>query len=51
MTNTGPSDAANVTVADTLPAGFTLASVTPSQGGCTALPCNLGTMAAGGKPA
>ena len=49
VTNTGPSDAANVTVADTLPAGFNLALVTPSQGGCAGFPCNLGTVVAGGN--
>ncbi len=49
VTNAGPSDADSVTVADTLPAGFTLALVTASQGGCAALPCNLGTIPAGGN--
>ena len=49
VTNTGPSDAANVTVADTLPVGFNLALVTPSQGGCVGFPCNLGTVVAGGN--
>ncbi len=47
VTNTGPSDADNVTVADTLPSGFTPVLIVSSQGGCSALPCNLGTLAAG----
>jgi uncharacterized repeat protein (TIGR01451 family) len=33
LTNNGPSTATNVTVADALPAGLTLVSATPSQGG------------------
>ena len=49
ITNTGPSDAQNVTVSDTLPAGFVLAAVLPSQGGCGTFPCDLGTMPAGGS--
>ncbi|MCC7362611.1 MAG: DUF11 domain-containing protein [Anaerolineales bacterium] len=49
VTNIGPSDADNVTVAETLPAGFSLSLVTSSQGGCAALPCNLGTLPAGGS--
>ncbi len=47
VSNAGPSDAASVTVTDTLPAGMTLVAVSSSQGGCVALPCNLGTLAAG----
>jgi uncharacterized repeat protein (TIGR01451 family) len=47
--NLGPSDAAGVVVTDALPAGFILAAVSSSQGGCTALPCTLGTIAAGGS--
>ncbi|MCO6452393.1 MAG: DUF11 domain-containing protein, partial [Caldilineales bacterium] len=49
VTNTGPSDAANVMVSDTIPADFTLALVLSSQGGCANLPCNLGVIPAGGN--
>ena len=48
VNNAGPSDAQNVVVTDTLPAEVTLVSVTSSQGGCAALPCNLGTITSGG---
>ncbi|MCB0149996.1 MAG: DUF11 domain-containing protein, partial [Caldilineaceae bacterium] len=48
VTNSGPSDAPNVVVTDTLPADFTVTNVASSQGGCTALPCTLGTLPAGG---
>ncbi len=45
VSNTGPSDAASVVVADTTPAGLTFVS---NSGDCTtAYPCNLGTLAAG----
>ncbi|MGH2592957.1 MAG: proprotein convertase P-domain-containing protein [Anaerolineae bacterium] len=44
VNNAGPSNAASVTVTDTLPGGVTLQSVSSSQGGCTALPCSLGTL-------
>ncbi|MDJ0768748.1 MAG: hypothetical protein QNJ12_08135, partial [Ilumatobacter sp.] len=48
--NTGPSDAENVAVADTLPpAGFAGATLVPSQGACTGASCDLGTIAAGGS--
>lgn len=45
-TNLGPSDAVGVQVSDALPAGLTLVSVSSSQGGCTALPCDFGTVPA-----
>ena len=45
VTNTGPSDAANVVVTDTTPAGLTFVS---NAGDCiTAFPCNLGTLPVG----
>ena len=50
--NNGPSTADPVTVADTLPAGTTFASATPSQGSCTGgadVTCNLGALASGGS--
>jgi uncharacterized repeat protein (TIGR01451 family)/LPXTG-motif cell wall-anchored protein len=47
VTNTGPSDAQAVTLGDTLPAVVSVVSVTPSQGACAALPCNIGTLTAG----
>jgi uncharacterized repeat protein (TIGR01451 family) len=50
--NLGPSTADPVTVADSLPAGTTFRSATPSQGSCSAsgadVSCNLGALAAGG---
>jgi uncharacterized repeat protein (TIGR01451 family) len=48
ITNAGPSDAVGVQVTDTLPAGFTWSSISSSQGGCSAFPCTLGTIPAGG---
>ncbi len=45
--NTGPSNASNVTVTDTLPANVIFGSATPSQGSCsgtTGVTCNLGTI-------
>jgi uncharacterized repeat protein (TIGR01451 family) len=47
ITNSGASSASAVTVSDTLPAGVSPVSVASSQGSCTALPCNLGTLASG----
>ncbi len=49
ISNDGLSDAQNVVVTDTLPAGFNLDSVSSSQGGCTGFPCNLGVLPAGGE--
>jgi uncharacterized repeat protein (TIGR01451 family) len=48
--NAGPSPAADVAVADTLPSGLTLVSATTGQGSCsgtTTVSCDLGTVAAG----
>ena len=48
VTNAGPSDAANVVVADATPAGLTFVS---NAGDCvTAFPCALGTVPAGAPP-
>ena len=50
--NLGPSTANPVTLADTLPAGTTFRSATPSQGSCSAsgadVSCNLGALPTGG---
>lgn len=49
IVNFGPGAATGVTVTDTLPAGVTLVSATPSQGTCSGtstITCNLGNLAA-----
>ena len=40
--NYGPSDAQSVVLTETLPAEFDLVSITPSQGSCEGLVCQLG---------
>ncbi|HEX6178015.1 MAG TPA: Calx-beta domain-containing protein, partial [Thermoanaerobaculia bacterium] len=50
VSNAGPQDAPNTIVTDTLPAGSTFGSATPSQGSCTGtgpVTCNLGVVANG----
>lgn len=42
-------DATNVVVIDNLPLEVSLISATPSQGNCTGITCNLGTILAGGS--
>ncbi len=52
VTNDGPAAATGVTVDDTLPAGLTLVSATPSQGSCTgtsAIHCDLGSLSPGSQ--
>jgi uncharacterized repeat protein (TIGR01451 family) len=53
VANDGPDDATGETLIDTLPAGVTFASATPSQGDpCTGngtVNCNLGSIAPGGS--
>jgi uncharacterized repeat protein (TIGR01451 family) len=49
VSNPGPDIALDVTVTDNLPSGVTLVLVSSSQGDCTALPCNLSTVASGGS--
>ncbi|WP_154723337.1 DUF7933 domain-containing protein [Ilumatobacter coccineus] len=49
VTNAGPSDARDVSVADTVPAAVTNTTISSSQGGCTAFSCLLGTIPAGGS--
>ncbi|SDE61004.1 isopeptide-forming domain-containing fimbrial protein [Auraticoccus monumenti] len=51
VTNNGPNDAENTVVTDTLPAGVTFVSATPSTGTCgqsgSTVTCQLGTLAPG----
>src|SRR5262249_39833937 len=48
VTNNGPSPATGVTLTDTVPAGSTFVSATPSQGTCTVtVSCALGSLAQG----
>jgi uncharacterized repeat protein (TIGR01451 family) len=50
VTNNGPPPASGVTLIDTVPAGVTFVSATPSQGTCTtAVSCNLGALANAAK--
>jgi uncharacterized repeat protein (TIGR01451 family) len=45
--NFGPSDASGVTFTDTLPVEASLVSIQPSQGDCTGIVCDLGSITAG----
>ncbi|HEY3129262.1 MAG TPA: hypothetical protein VGL91_07375 [Acidobacteriota bacterium] len=53
VTNSGPSPASAVTLTDTLPAGVTFRSATPTQGSCSlsgsTVTCALGTLARSGS--
>ncbi len=49
VSNAGPSSATGITITDTLPAGVTFNSATPTQGSCSqasgTVTCSLGTLA------
>ncbi len=45
VVNLGPSDAQGVVIDDLLPTQLDATTVTSSQGGCSALPCDLGMLA------
>ena len=47
LTNNGPSDADGVVIDDPAPAGVTFGAVTAVPNVCSALPCNVGTLANG----
>ena len=50
VTNMGPSPATNTMLTDTLPAGVTFVSASPTQGSCsgtTTVTCNFGSLAMG----
>ena len=52
VTNMGPSPATNTMLTDTLPAGVTFVSASPTQGSCsgtTSFTCNFGSLAMGGS--
>jgi uncharacterized repeat protein (TIGR01451 family) len=52
VANNGPGSANSVAVTDTLPAGTTFVSATPSQGSCsgtTTVSCAVGTLSSGGS--
>ena len=49
VSNSGPSDAQNVLVTETLPAELAGVSFSASQGACAANVCNLGTIPANGS--
>ena len=53
VANGGPNTATNVSLSDTLPAGVSFVSMTPSQGLCTLfggiITCGLGSVASGGS--